>query len=315
MVILSPAFRDRIVSIHGQSGQEWLDNIPTLQADLVERWSLRDIQPLPDLSYNYLVFGITSENLPVVLKMGVPHAALNAEIQSLREFDGKGAVRLIDADAHQGALLLERIIPGDDLRSMPDDQAATRMAAGVMKELWKAGPTSAVFPGAADWCQGFQRYLEINQGDGPLPSELVQQASKMADDLLNSSQNQLLLHGDLHHRNILKTAVNTWIAIDPQGVIGEPAFEVGALLLNPVPDLINWPNLKEIQKQRLIILEEELHIDGERLLAWSFVRAVLSAIWSVEDGGAWHYGIRVAEALRALIIIKTSQVLITSEVD
>lgn len=301
MVIISPAFKDRIVSIHGQSGQEWLDNIPTLQADLVARWSLRDIQPLPDLSYNYLVFGITSGNLPVVLKLGVPHPALIAEIQSLKVFDGKGAVRLIDADPLLGALLLERIIPGDDLRTMPDDRAATRIAAGVMKELWKTGPTTAVFPGAADWCQGFQRYLDNNQEDGPLPVELVQQASKMADDLLNSSQNQLLLHGDLHHRNILKTEPNSWIAIDPQGVIGEPAFEVGALLLNPVPDLIDWPNVKEIQKQRSIILEEELNIDGERLLAWSFVRAVLSAIWSLEDGEDWNYGINMAAILRYLI--------------
>ncbi len=301
MVICSPAFKDRIVSIHGQPGQEWLDNIPTLQADLVARWSLRDIQPLHDLSYNYLVYGITSENLPVVLKMGVPHPALNAEIQSLKEFDGKGAVRLIDADPLQGALLLERIIPGDDLRIIPDDRAATRIAAGVMKELWKTGPPAAVFPDTADWCQGFQRYLNINQEDGPLPAELVQQASKMAADLQTSSPNQLLLHGDLHHRNILKTEANTWIAIDPQGVIGEPAFEVGALLLNPVPDLIDWPNLIEIQKQRSIILEEELNIDGERLLAWSFVRAVLSAIWSLEDGEDWNYGIKVAVILRYLI--------------
>jgi streptomycin 6-kinase len=301
MVILSPAFKNRMMSIHGQTGQDWLDNLPRLQADLIERWSLKDIQPLHDLSYNYLVFGITSDNIRVVLKMGVPHPELDAEIKALIAFDGPGSVHLLEYDTSLGALLLERILPGKDLRTIPDDQETTRIAARLMRQIWKPAPLNNNFPSAAGWCQGFQRYIEKYNKNGPLPKNLVEQAASLAKELLASSETVNLLHGDLHHMNILRKGPQTWIAIDPKGVLGEPAFEVGALLLNPVPDLIDWPALKNVQEQRLSILEEELTIDRCRLAGWSYVRAVLSAIWSVEDGEDWRYGNKVASVLRELI--------------
>jgi streptomycin 6-kinase len=115
-------------------------------------------------------------------------------------------------------------------------------------------------------------------------------------DLLDSSRDQVLLHGDLHHMNIL-LGESGWTAIDPKGVIGEPAFEVGALLLNPVPDLLNEPGLREVQARRLDILSGVLDAERQRLAAWGFVRAVLSAIWSVEDGEDWNYAVEIAKSI------------------
>jgi len=299
--MIPAAFKDRIASIHGQTGQNWLDNLPGLQARFIQRWSLGEVQPIPDPSYNFIAYCSTADNAPAVLKMGVPHPELDAEIQSLRAFNGNGAVRLIDADPHQGVLLVERIIPGDDLRTVDDDRAATRIAARLMKVLWMPDPHDPVFPSTAAWCQGFQRYQHTQMANGPLPFDLVQLAGRVAADLLQSAADPVLLHGDLHHMNILKSGDDAWVAIDPKGVIGEAAFEVGALLLNPVPDLIHWPDLQETQKERLIILEEELGIDRQRLAAWSFVRAVLSAIWSLEDGEDFEYGVAVAKIMKKLL--------------
>ena len=300
MSLTSPAFEDRIINVHFQTGQKWLISLPELQEKLAHRWSLSDIQPIQDLSYNYLAFASTPEHRSVVLKLGVPHLELETEIQALRVFNGNGTVRLMKADPTHGALLLERILPGEDLRAIPDDQKATRIAAHLMQKLWKPVPPEHFFPTTADWCQGFQRYLDKHHKDGPLPSDLVEQASNLSNKLLANSEKQLLLHGDLHHMNILRKEDQTWIAIDPKGIVGEPAFEVGALLLNPVPDLISWSYLEEVQKQRLIILEEILNISKKRLSDWSFVRAVLSAIWSLADGGNLKYQIKVAEVLRGL---------------
>ena len=84
--------------------------------------------------------------------------------------------------------------------------------------------------------------------------------------------------------------------------------------LNPIPDLISWPDLEGVQKQRLIILEEILNISKKRMADWSFVRAVLSAIWSLEDGGELNYRIKIAEVLQRIEINNTSEVLMTSEV-
>lgn len=301
MSTISPVFKDRIIAIHGQAGQKWLDSLPDLQENLVQRWSLRDIQPIQDLSYNYLVFATSPEYRSVVLKLGVPHPELEAEIHALRVFNGHGSVRLLEADSSQGAMLLERILPGDNLLSIQDDQESTRIAARLMKKIWKTAPPDISFPTAEVWCQGFQRYQDKTPENNPLPAEMLRDAGDLSKELLVNSENPLLLHGDLHHMNILLGENDKWIAIDPQGVVGEAAFEVGALLLNPVPELIHWTNLREVQLQRLNILEESLSIDQNRLAAWSYVRAVLSAVWSLQDGGDWRYGIKVAEVLRDLL--------------
>ena len=301
MLKLSPDFIARIIAVHGQKGRTWLESLPELQKDIIERWSLSEIQPIQDLSYNYLVFAVTPENASVVLKLGVPHPELVTEIQSLHAFNGNGTVRILEADPSLGALLLERILPGETLLSIEDDQETTRIATQLMKKYRMPAPPGLEFPTAADWCQGFKRYLDIYSDTGPISFNLINMASHLSRELLQSSQEQFLLHGDLHHMNILSGENKNWVAIDPKGVIGEPAFEVGALLLNPVPDLIHWPDLKKIQKQRLMILAEELNIAQERLTAWSYVRAVLSAIWSVEDGGDCNYGVEIARVLRDLL--------------
>jgi streptomycin 6-kinase len=301
MPLVSPAFKERIRAVHDQTGQNWLEALPGLLDQFILRFDLRDIQPVPDLSYHYLVFGSTTGNQPVVLKFGVPHRELETGIRALRAFNGHGSVQLLAADPDAGVLLLERILPGTELRTVAEDQEATRIAAGVMKRLWLPAPAGDDFPTARDWCQGFQHYLKAYPTAGPLPIDQVRNASRLAEELLASSQDQLLLHGDLHHQNILWGEHQGWIAIDPQGVIGEACFEVGALILNPVPDLIRWPGLKDIQSRRLWILEEALAVNRERLAAWSYVRAVLSAIWSVTDHQDWRSAIRVAEILRDLI--------------
>ena len=167
-----------------------------------------------------------------------------------------------------------------------------------MKKLWIPAPNQFTFPTVGEWCQGFQRYLDLPSGTGPLPDDHVLNAASLAKELLLSPQ-KTLLHGDLHHLNILQGENESWVAVDPKGVIGEKSFEVGALLLNPVPDLVRWPDLKAVQKKRLLILAEELNLEQDRLTAWSYVRAVLSAVWSVEDGGDWTYWIHIAEILRS----------------
>ena len=81
-------------------------------------------------------------------------------------------------------------------------------------------------------------------------------------------------------------------------MIGEAAFEIGALLLNPYPDLVTWPDLRKIQDQRIQILVESLELDQKRVRQWSFVRCVLSAIWSVEEGDFSQYAIEVARSIQ-----------------
>ncbi len=293
MTTLPPDFTRTTTETHGAFGAAWLERLPALLADCAARWSLTLGAPFAPLTYNYVVPAVRADGTPVVLKAGVPCRELATEIAALRCFDGRGAVRLLDADDGQGVLLLERLTPGASLLSVAEDGRATQIAADVMRGLWRPAPAGHAFPTVAEWASGLGRLRErFGGGTGPLPPRLVGTAEALLRDLNGSATETRLLHGDLHHGNILAAGRAPWLAIDPKGVIGEPAFEPSAFLLNP------RPQTALTLTRRVDVFADVLGVPKGRVRGWGAARAALSAWWSLEDhGGGWEAAIAVAEAL------------------
>jgi streptomycin 6-kinase len=291
-----------MTELHGQRGLAWLRDLPALIAHLAHRWRVQLDPPFEGLSYSYAAPGVRWDGAQLVLKCTVPNRELDTEIEALRRFGGKGAVRLLESNAELGAVLLERVTPGTPLVTLGDDERATDIAIRVMRRLWQPPPAEHVFPTVAGWGMGFQRLRNcFGGGTGCFPADLVQKAEMEYEELTASMAEPVLLHGDLHHGNILLSRSRGWLAIDPKGVVGEPAYETGALLRNPYPDLLSWPNLSQITQRRLDQLAEELDLDRERLAGWAFAQAVLSAWWSYEDHGQdWEQSLALAHSLAEL---------------
>lgn len=302
MTAVTEQFTNTILNTFGYAGKTWLHNLPNLIATCARRWSIRIYPPFPNLSYNYVAPARHANGIPLVIKLGVPTAEIATEIAALRHFQATGAARVYDADAELGVLLLEKLTPGTPLLHFADDDEATRIAARLMRQLWAAPPHDQVFPTVAQWGWGFIRLRErYAGGTGPLPAQLVETAESLFTDLLTSSADPVLLHGDLHHENILSADRQRWLAIDPKGVIGEPAYEAGALLRNPIHHLPQWPNLAARLARRLDILTEELALDRQRLRDWALAQAVLSIWWSIESkDDNWDGTLKIAEALDSL---------------
>ncbi len=302
MIAVPTAFARTINELHGETGDEWLRRLPALLADCALRWSLTILPPFEPLTYNYVAPAIRRDGADVVLKVGVPNPELLTEIEALRWFGGQGVVQLLDADPELGILLLERLKPGAPLSKLADDQQATSIAAQVMRQLWRPAPLEHAFPTVAKWAAGLERLRrQFGGGTGPLPSGWVVAAEHLFGELIGSMAEPVLLHGDLHHENILSAERQPWLALDPKGVVGEPAYEVGALLRNPIPALLEQPHPERTLARRVDQLAEELRFDRARLVAWGLAQAVLSAWWSVEDHGhGWEWGIACAEALAKL---------------
>jgi streptomycin 6-kinase len=296
-MLLPPAFIHTLHGLYPDRAEAWLAELRARIARLEQRWGLQVAAPFPNLSYNFVAPAQRADGTAVVLKLGVPNPELLTEIAALRHYDGHGMARLLEADADEGALLLERLLPGTLLASLADDDEATRIAGQVMRQLWRPVPLAHKFPTVARWGAGFQRLrARFGGGSGPLPPGLVDRAEALFAALLASSAAPVLLHGDLHHDNILAAQRAPWLALDPKGVVGEPAYEVGALMRNPSPQPA------AVLARRADILSEILGFDRDRLLAWSLAQAVLSAWWSVEDTGeGWEGAIVVARALEELL--------------
>ena len=125
-----------------------------------------------------------------------------------------------------------------------------------------------------------------------IPDEILAKAKHLRDDLLKSTTKEVLLHGDLHHDNILKNGDRPvrrslseaeWLVIDPKGFIGDPAFEPAAYLCNPIPELLQENQPREIIEKRINICSAELDIDSRRIAGWLYAKSVLCWAWSLED--------------------------------
>ncbi|MBA4180466.1 MAG: hypothetical protein C0506_07755 [Anaerolinea sp.] len=272
--------------VHGASGDAWIARLPSTLAAAARRWSLTLGAPFEPPSYNYVVRVTREDGSPAVLKAGFPCRELETELGALRIYGGRGIARLLAEDAAEGVFVIERLQPGMALEQVADDVAATSIAASIMRQLWVPAPADGGFPTIADWGLGFQRLRStFGGGTGPFPADLVDEAEELFASLLATSSPPVLLHGDLHHGNILSASREPWLAIDPKGVTGEPAYEAGALVRNPVALYTSMPNPAAITARRLSQLADELGIDRQRLKGWAFAQAVLSSWWTWENHG------------------------------
>jgi streptomycin 6-kinase len=131
----------------------------------------------------------------------------------------------------------------------------------------------------------FVEHLARYPGDAPIPRRLGTRAFGLLDELCASAVDRGVLHGDLHHDNILRASREPWLAIDPHGVVGDPGAEVGAMLYNPDPPNRD-PALVALVPARIEQLADGLGMDSDRLVAWAFEQAVLSEVWTAEEPGA-----------------------------
>lgn len=292
--------RSRIERLHGDPGRRWLDALSVLVSTYADRWSLRLDEPLPNPSYNLVLPGQDAKGKGIVLKLGVSCAELSSEVEALVLYAGRGAVRLLDHDASAGALLLERVVPGTPVHEGQNELEATTTAARLMKQLWREPPQEHSFPSLSIWFRAFARLRDMfDGGTGPFPSQLISGAESAFVQLNGASDAGVVLHGDLHHTNILLSQRDGWVAIDPKGVVGDRGYEIGSFMINQLP--ARESEIMEMMARRLSIFSEELQISRERLAQWSFFHAVLSAIWSFEDSEEWQRTIQLARLLERLI--------------
>lgn len=217
---------------------------------------------------------------PVVLKVvrGAEERGFGA---LLARFGGHGTVRVLAQVP--GAALLERLEPATPLATLSlsgEDEEAARILADVIAAMQEANAPADEVPDVAAWGAAFSAYQE--SGDTRIPGDLVREAADRYAALCATQGRIRLLHGDLHHHNVLRDSRRGWLAIDPKGVAGEVEYELGAALRNPAeaPDRFAAPEAIERRIQRF---EARLPVDVGRVRGWAFSQAVLAAIWEVED--------------------------------
>lgn len=287
---------------HGENGSAWLARLPAILAACEQRWHLKLTTPFANLSYHYVAPGVRDDGTLIVVKAFSPTGEFALQTEALHLFAGQGSVRLLDNDPADEVQLLERLEPGTLLSTLDDDEHATSIAASVMRQLWRPAPSGSAFPTILKWGAGLVRLRRYyDGGTGPFPARLVEEAETLFAELSTSMAEPMLLHGDFHQENILAADHERWLAIDPKGLIGEPVYEIGPLLHNPLPQLLMAPQPGRILARRIDQLSAELGFDRARIHGWGIYQALLASWWGVEDTGKHGEGmLRCAELLSTL---------------
>lgn len=194
---------------------------------------------------------------------------------------GEGAVKVFRFD-HQ-AILMERLQndPSGLIKWVKEgkDAQATSILCEVIASLHACSTTTVVMPaGIVTLKPWFKDLFQMAEQYGGI---LIQSA-EAASALLENPESPVLLHGDLHHENVLQSAQGKWLAIDPHGLYGERGFDYANIFCNPENQ-----TAIAIQQfpERLAIVARESGIDKHRLLRWILAWSGLSASWFIIDGG------------------------------
>lgn len=273
------SFSNNIKNLYGDQGLLWLESIPQQLVQYEQKYKLQNLSLMPNLTYHAVARGYQNET-PIIIKFGLDIEDLGQEAMALKVFSDHGGITLL---AHEpGMLLLECAVPGTSLKSyFPQDESLSiKICADLINQLRQAHFTKQDFPHIRDW-------LKVFDQDWPIPHEYLTLARKLRDHLLATSTPDVLLHGDLHHDNILLHD-HGWRAIDPKGVVGEFAFEIPAFIRNPLPDIVNDAQLTQRTKFRIQEFSKHLEISPQRIISWCFVQAVLAWIWAHQDGLPSH---------------------------
>lgn len=247
-----------------------------------DRWGLSSFQLIPSYSAN-LVFKCDSETYGnVVLKKGPFSEEVVTEFNTLRQYNGRRFCRVFDADLENGVILEECIRPGIPLRNESSLDRRLSVFCSFYKGLHTTPANAEIYPTYTEWVGKITEYMSKREDF----YELYLHMKKAKDICLSVSTvytQKLLLHGDLHHDNILLGHDGEYVIIDPKGVIGDPVFDVPRFILNEFGDEIT-PELYKKIKDIIYTFEKNLNIPSDILKKCLYFETVMGQCWCVEDG-------------------------------
>ncbi|EWM16740.1 aminoglycoside phosphotransferase family protein [Kutzneria sp. 744] len=271
MIDVPDAFAQATALREGEAGRSWLRSLPAIVDELLQRWSC---VPAGSIKHGAvgIVLPVRRGDLAAVIKVSFPHPGNVDQPAAFAAWRGRGAVRLHERDDARFAMLLERAGPGTLAEVADDDRAV-----GILGELSRrlAVPAPPGLPRIRDEVAGWEAEI---LAAGSLPPRVVDAAVAALREL---DHPETVVHGDLHDTNVLAAEREPWLAIDPKGLVGDPAYDAFTVIHSPRL-LLTSGHLRALD-----IFCEAAGIDRERARRWALVRTVRSVLWDRRHGPSW----------------------------
>ncbi|WP_435973766.1 aminoglycoside phosphotransferase family protein [Streptomyces sp. Qhu_M48] len=261
---------------------EWLGELPGLADRALGHASLETERVMaPGGRSSLVVLVRRSDGTPAALKIAPPFARPELERDALAHWNGWGAVQLLDG-AGDGALVLERLHPEVSLRSLPEAKALLE-AAGTVRKLWVEPPAAHDFETVAERTAR-QAAAMVPHRSRAATAELTTAALAAREELVAGDAETLLLHGNFRQGKVLAGDRAPWLAVGPEPLVGERAYDLARLVRDRVEDLVAASSGASAARRRVSRLADSLDLDRERLRGWTLFRAVESGTRALTAG-------------------------------
>ena len=214
-----------------------------------------------------------------MLKLGFPDDESEHEGLALQRWAGTGAVRLLSADPHRSALLLERLHP-TDLDSLPVLDAC-EVVAGLYDRLHVPAPPQ--LRQVTAYLDRWTPQLRALPRHAPIPHRLVEQTLALVRELFADPGPGVMVHGDLHYQNVLAGDREPWLAIDPKPMAGDRHYELAPMLWNRWDEAVATGDLRFALRRRFHTIVDAAGLDEELARDWVVVRMVYNMLWELDD--------------------------------
>jgi len=271
------AMRDR-----GDDWAAWVDRLPALARDLLDEWDLTVDGALMNGFCSLVVPVLTADGERSVLKLHTDADADESDFEhlALQHWHGNGTVLLLRADPRRRAMLLERLHPRD--LTTIGDREACEVVGGLYGRIHV--PALPQLRTITSYVERWTADLEALPRDAPIPRRLREQCVSLVRDLVaDPASVGLIIHGDLHHHNVLAADREPWLVIDPKPMSGDPHYEPAPMLWNRWDEIVAG-NARENLRRRFHTLVDVAGLDEERARDWVVVRMVHNMSWAVIDG-------------------------------
>ncbi|MFE0089575.1 aminoglycoside phosphotransferase family protein [Streptomyces sp. NPDC058991] len=259
---------------------DWTGQLPKLVEETAARDGLEiERVVVPGGRSSLVVLVRRRDGTPAALKLVPPLAAPELERAALAHWNGFGAVRLLGGSG--GALLLERLHPELSVRSLPEAKALLE-AAGTVRRLWVEPPSGHAFETVAE--RTARQVSALQERAAAAPQALVDEALAAREELLAHSPESLLLHGNFRQSKVLAGDRTPWLAVGPEPLVGERAYDLARLARDRVEDLVAAAAGAAAARRRVNRLADSLDVDRDRLRGWTLFRAVESGTRAIAEG-------------------------------
>jgi streptomycin 6-kinase len=278
----------------GAEGEAWLAGLPDLVAEFERRWSVRVERSLPGGTAAYVARARTTDDLLVVMKLSIPDPAFALELGTLARAEGRGYVQLLAHDMDRYAMLLEGLGPSMDRTDMsPESQIV--ILCRLLAQAWAIPPAeTGAFAAPRDKATDLARMVNRlwHELDGPCSKRALTEALQFAERraMAFDPDRCVVVHGDAAPNNALQALVprpgaeTGFVFVDPDGFIGDPAYDLGVALRDWCPQLLASPDARSLARRYSQLLADGSGIDEQAIWEWGFLERVSTGMYALAIG-------------------------------